>query len=73
MVPRECSSEPLPAVHLTLTLPDGNEQQLGVFRPDGDDLGFSITVQVPATTGAGVATIRDDRRPAASFTFRVGP
>ena len=42
--------KPLPPVHLNLTLPGGDVQQLGEFHPSGKDMGFSISVRVPAAT-----------------------
>jgi hypothetical protein len=64
--------EPLPPVHLTLTLPGGDVQALGEFNPGGKDMGFSIGVHVPATTRAGTATVRDDQRHPATYEFQVG-
>ena len=63
--------QPLPPVHLTLTLPGGAVEDLGVFTPRGDDMGFSVVVHVPAGTPAGVAKIRDDREYPAVDRFRV--
>jgi hypothetical protein len=64
--------KPLLPVHVTLTLPGGDVQQLGEFNPSGKDRGFSIRVRVPAATRPGTATVRDDEQHAATFTFRVG-
>lgn len=63
---------PLPPVHLTLSLPGGDAQQLGEFHPSGTDMGFSIGVRVPAEAMSGTATVRDDQRYPATFSFRVG-
>jgi hypothetical protein len=63
--------QPLPPVHLTLTLPGGAVEDLGVFTPAGDDMGFSVVVHVPAGTPAGVARIRDDQEYPAVERFRV--
>jgi hypothetical protein len=65
--------QPLPPVHLTLVLPGGAVQELGEFRPDGTDLGFSELVHVPAGTPAGTATVRDDREDPATYRFRIDP
>lgn len=64
---------PLPAVHLSLTLPDGESVPLGEFTPKGADMGFSADVTVPPGTVAGVATIQDDTASPHSFGFDVGP
>jgi hypothetical protein len=64
--------KPLPPVHVTLTLPDGDVRKLGAFDPHGKDMGFSVGMQVPATTRPGLATVRDDRRCPAVFTFEIG-
>jgi hypothetical protein len=63
--------EPLPPVHLTLTLPGGEVTDLGRFTPAGDDMGFSVVVEVPAGTPAGLATVRDDQEHPATYTFHV--
>ena len=63
--------EPLPPVHVTLTLPGGDPQPVGTFTPAGEDLGFTFVVDVPAGTPEGVATIQDDRTPT-SYSFQVG-
>ena len=64
--------KPLPNVHLTLTLPGGDVRQLGEVKASGKDMGFSIGVQVPRTTRAGAATVRDDQPYPATFMFRIG-
>ena len=64
--------EPLPPVHLTLTLPGGDQQELGEFNPSGQDMGFSIEVHVPAATKAGTATVRDDQQYPSTYRFTVG-
>lgn len=65
--------EPLPPVRLTLTLPGGQTQRLGMFTPAGRDMGFTVPVRIPAATRAGTATTRDDRAPyPASYQFEVG-
>jgi len=63
---------PLPPVHLTLRLPGGDVRQLGEVYPSGKDMGFSIEVQVPAATRAGIAIVRDDQEDPATFDFEVG-
>jgi hypothetical protein len=63
---------PLSPVHLTLTLPGGDVQELGVFNPSGEDMGFSTRVQVPQATEAGIATVRDDQQHPAIYRFKVG-
>jgi len=63
--------EPLPPVHVTLTLPGGDRQAVGAFTPGGEDMGFSFVVQVPVGTPDGVARIEDDRTPT-SYSFQVG-
>jgi hypothetical protein len=65
--------KPMPPVHLTLTLPGGNVEQLGEFEPGGQDMGFSAAVHVPAATRAGAATVRDDQQYPATYRFEVGP
>lgn len=64
--------DPLPPVHLTLTLPGGDQQELGEFNPSGQDMGFFIEVHVPAATGAGTATVRDDQQHPSTYRFKVG-
>ncbi len=64
--------EPLPPVHLTLTLPGGAAKELGEFKPEGQDMGFSVAVNVPAGTPAGTATVRDDQPNPESYKFKVG-
>jgi hypothetical protein len=64
--------EPLPPVHLTLTLPGGASKELGVFKPQGQDMGFSAAVNVPVGTPAGTATVRDDQPNPATYEFQVG-
>jgi hypothetical protein len=64
--------KPLRPVHLTLSLPGGENRGLGVFTPGGRDMGFVVTVRIPANTRAGTATIRDDRAPhPASYQFTI--
>lgn len=63
---------PLSPVHLTLTLPGGDVQELGEFNPSGQDLGFFTGVHVPAATRAGTATVRDDQQHPATYRFKVG-
>ena len=55
--------EPLPPVHVTLTLPGGKTQPLGEFTPSGRDLGFTVHVLIPDDAPTGTATISDDRTP----------
>jgi hypothetical protein len=62
--------EPLPPVHLTLSLPGGAVDELGSFNPDGQDMGFSTVVHVPLGTPSGTATVHDDQQHPA-YTFRV--
>lgn len=69
---RKAPLEPLPPVHLTLKLPSGVLQNLGEFHPNGQDMGFSLEVHVPAATPAGTATVHDDRQFPAAYTFQVG-
>ena len=64
--------EPLPPVHLTLTLPGGDVTQLGAFHPGGADMGFAVEVHVPPGTPAGAAQVRDDQRYPSMFEFEVG-
>ena len=64
--------KPLSPVHLTLTLPGGAVQELGVFNPSGGDMGFSTRVHVPEATQAGTATVRDDQQYPATYRFKVG-
>jgi hypothetical protein len=63
--------QPMDPVRLTVTYPSGVVQHLGPFTPQGRDLGFAATVDVPDGTPRGVATLRDDRddRP---YRFEVG-
>jgi hypothetical protein len=63
---------PLPPVHLTVTLPGGDLQELGEFNPSGKDMGFSAQVHVPVATQAGTATVRDDQQYPATYRFKVG-
>lgn len=63
---------PLPPVHLTVHLPGGTVEELGELHPQGQDMGFSTTVRVPTGTPPGTATVRDDRRPPATYDFEVG-
>ena len=63
---------PLSPVHLTLTLPGGDVQELGEFNPSGQDLEFFTGVHVPAATRAGTATVRDDQQHPATYRFKVG-
>ena len=64
--------KPLPTVHLTLTLPGGDVQELGEFNPSGQDMGFFTGVHVPAAKRAGTATVRDDQQHPATYRFKVG-
>lgn len=64
--------KPLPTVHVTVTLPGGDVQELGAFDPGGKDMGFSTEVHVPVATRAGTATVRDDRPYPATYRFKVG-
>ena len=64
---------PLPPVRLTLHLPDGSTRDLGPRTPAGHDLGFSVTVHVPASAKTGPASVSDDRTPAATYRFVVQP
>ena len=64
--------KPLPPVHLTLTLPGGAVKELGEFKAQGQDMGFSIAVDVPPGTSAGTATVRDDRPYPATYKFKIG-
>jgi hypothetical protein len=64
--------EPLPPVHLTLTLPGGAVEDLGESTPKGQDMGFSTAVQVPTGTSAGTATVRDDQQDPETYKFEVG-
>lgn len=66
--------QPLPPVHLTLTLPGGRVEPLGEFTPSGPDMGFRALVRIPVATRAGTAKISDDRAPVpAIYRFAVGP
>jgi hypothetical protein len=58
-------------VHLTVSWPGGDTEQLGTFTPAGDDMGFSVVVQVPVGTPPGVAKIRDDEQDAVTYRFHV--
>ncbi len=62
---------PLPAVRLTLTLPDSSSQDLGAFTPSGGDLGFHVVVQLPRTSVPGTASVTDDREPPAVYRFTI--
>jgi hypothetical protein len=64
--------KPLPTVHVTVTLPGGDVQELGEFDHGGKDMGFSAAVHVPVATRAGTATVRDDRQYPATYRFKVG-
>jgi len=64
--------QPSAPVHLTVTWPGGDTQQLGTFTPSGSDMGFSVVVQVPAGTPSGVARVRDDEQDATTCRFHVG-
>lgn len=63
--------KPLPPVRLTLTLPGGEVQRLGRYRPGGQDLGFTVSVRIPTDARAGTATITDDRTDPATYSFRI--
>ena len=62
--------KPLP-VHLTLTFPDGTSQALGQVNPSGPQMGFSITVRIPAGTHSGTASVSDDRDYPATYRFHI--
>lgn len=64
--------QPLPPVHLTVTLPGGAAEDLGEFQPAGADMGFSTEVRVPAGTHVGTAMVRDDQQYPSTFRFKVG-
>lgn len=64
--------KPLPPVHLTLTLPGGEVEDVGELSAGGPDLGFSTEAHVPPTTPEGIATVRDDQEHPATYTFKVG-
>jgi len=64
---------PLPTVRLMLRLPDGSTRDLGPRTPAGNDLGFSVTVHVPASAKTGPASVSDDRTPPAIHHFTVQP
>ncbi len=49
----------LAPVHLTLVLPNGEAEPLGVFTPGGQDMGFSTTLHIPPATTSGTAEVRD--------------
>ena len=49
----------LAPVHLTLVLPDGQRESLGVFSPAGPDMGFTTTLHVPEATSPGTAKVLD--------------
>lgn len=63
--------EPLPPVHLSVTLPGGAVEPLGTFTPTGQDLGFSTAVVVPTGTPTGTATVSDDRVYPATYEFEI--
>jgi hypothetical protein len=62
---------PTAPVRLTVTLPGGRVTSLGPFEPGGSDVGFAARVTLPDDVGAGVATVRDDHEPPATFRFTV--
>jgi hypothetical protein len=62
--------QPLPSVRLTLTLPGGDTRRLGRHTPAGPDMGFSVSVRIPARAHNGSATISDDRGGAGRATFK---
>lgn len=62
---------PLQPVHLVLELPRGSVKPLGTFTPNGEDMGFSTTVHVPAGTPPGTARVTDDRDIPATYEFDV--
>jgi hypothetical protein len=62
----------LPPVHLTLTLPSGDVQELGEFNPSGKDMGFSTQVHVPGATQSGTAMVRNDQHHPEIYKFKVG-
>lgn len=59
-------------VQLTVTFPDGTTTQLGPFTPQGRDLGFTATVEVPDGMELGPVVVRDDQEYAATYRFRIG-
>ncbi len=63
--------QPLPPVRLTLTLPGGRVEPAGTFTPAGSDMGFHATVQIPADTRAGTATLSDDHQPPTTYAIQV--
>ena len=67
--------KPVGAVELTLTSPDGTQEQLGRFAPmvANGDAGFVADVTVPAGMQAGAVVVSDDRSPAASYRIAVQP
>ena len=63
---------PLPPDTLTLTLPGarpGGSVPLGTFTPEGDELGFAVTIHIPAHTPTGVARVADGE--GRTFRFHV--
>lgn len=64
--------QPLPPVHLTLTLPGRGAVDLGAFHPAGPDMGFTTEILVPIGTRAGTGTVRDDQEYPSTFRFKVG-
>lgn len=64
---------PLGPVHLTASLPGGSKIQLGEFTPRAEkaDVGFVVSVTVPAGTPAGTAVLSDDLSPATTYRFTI--
>ena len=61
---------PMDPVHLTATLPGGDEVDLGTFTPSGDDMGFTTTLVVPASTPDGNVRVSDGLGHPYSFVVR---
>lgn len=68
----QLSRKPLPPTRLTVSLPGGSVLRLGPFNPAGKDMGFTATMQLPAHTPAGTATVSDDRHSAPIYRFTIG-
>lgn len=65
------SLKPLPPVRLTINLPGGSVMHVGPLTPGGKDMGFSTTVQLPAQTPAGTATVNDNLADATTYKFTI--